>query len=113
MFENMKKHCWLLLIIVDDYYYNENDELLDCYNDYKQRNAKKAEIKEELLRVEEHPLKWWDWLMPEDKKKTEKLWKDKQDGHAAWWVSDSCFWLSAMPTQKNHMVGLKICNKDI
>lgn len=52
MFENMKKHCWLLLIIVDDYYYNENDELFDCYNDYKQRNAKKAEIKEDLLRLE-------------------------------------------------------------
>lgn len=52
--------------------------------------------------------------MPEDdKKKTEKLWKDKQDGHAAGWVSDSCFWLSAIPTQKNHMVGFKICNKYI
>ena len=52
MFENMKKHCWVLLIIVDDYYCNENDELLDCYNDYKQRSAKKAEIKEDLLRLE-------------------------------------------------------------
>ena len=62
----------------DDGYYDENDELIGWYNDYKLRKAEKAETKEEMLREGWHPLRWWDWCMPEDDKKgTEKLRKDE------------------------------------
>ena len=36
---------------------------------------KNAKIKEELMPIAWHPLRWWDWCVPEDEKKeTEKLW---------------------------------------
>ena len=42
----------------------------------KKRKAQKAKIKEELLPIAWHPLRWWDWCVPEDEKReTEKLWK--------------------------------------
>ena len=42
----------------------------------KNRKAQKAKIKEELLPIAWHPLRWWDWCVPEDEKReTEKLWK--------------------------------------
>ena len=35
------------------------------------------QIDKELLYVGWHPSRWWDWSIPEDdKKETEKLWKD-------------------------------------
>ena len=36
---------------------------------------KNAKIKEELMPIAWHPLRWWDRCVPEDEKKeTEKLW---------------------------------------
>ena len=43
---------------------------------WNKRKLQKAKIKEELLPIAWHPSRWWDWCIPEDKKKeTEKLWK--------------------------------------
>ena len=54
----------------DDSYY-----LIRWRNEYKKRNAQKAQIKKELLLIAWHPSSWWDWCVSEDKKKeTEKLW---------------------------------------
>ena len=40
----------------------------------KDAKVQKAEIKEELIPIARHPSRWWDWCVPEDKKKeTEKL----------------------------------------
>ena len=37
--------------------------------------AEKASIKKELLPIAWHPLRWWDWCVPEDEKRdTEALW---------------------------------------
>ena len=41
--------------MIDDDYYDEDDELLYWYDNYKQRKAKKTEITKELLRVGWHP----------------------------------------------------------
>ena len=39
------------------------------YDGYKARNAQKPSIKQELMPITWHPLRWWDWCVPEDKKK--------------------------------------------
>ena len=45
-------------------------------DEWNKRKPQKAKIKEELLPIAWHPSRWWDWCIPEDKKKeTEKLWK--------------------------------------
>ena len=50
-------------------------ELIEWYESYKKRNAQKAQIKKELMRVASHPSRYWDCCFPEDEKKeTEKLW---------------------------------------
>ena len=44
------------------------------YDGYKKREAQKAQIKKELMRVAWHPSRYWDSCMSEDEKKeTEKL----------------------------------------
>ena len=68
----------------DDYYdgkdkfiefTDDEDNFIEWYDGYKKRKAQKASIKEELLPIAWHPSRYWDWCMPEDKKKeTEKLW---------------------------------------
>ena len=63
----------------DDYYkycYDGDGEykFFWWHEDYKKRKAQKASIKEELLPIAWHPLKWRDWCMSEHKKRdTEKL----------------------------------------
>ena len=38
--------------------------------------VQKAKIKEDLMPIDWHPLRWWDWCVPEDEKEqTEELWK--------------------------------------
>ena len=62
----------------DHYVYND-DELNKWYEGHQKRKSQKAKIKEELLPIAWHPSRWWDWCIPEDeKKKTEKLWKEKR-----------------------------------
>ena len=57
----------------DDYCID--DRLIKWYDGYKKRKAQKAQIEEELMPTAWHPSRWWDWCVPEDKKKeTEKLW---------------------------------------
>ena len=48
------------------------------YDDYKQRIAQKAQIKEELIPIACYPFQYCYQCIPEDKKKDiEKLWNDK------------------------------------
>ena len=57
-------------------YCDDNDELVEWYEGYKRRKVQKAQIKKELMRIAWHPLRWWDWSVPEDEKnQTEKMWK--------------------------------------
>ena len=59
----------------DEDEYCNDDEIIEWYNDYKKRKAQKAKIKEELLPIAWHPLRWWDWCMSEDERRdTEALW---------------------------------------
>ena len=45
------------------------------YDGYKKRKAQKASIKEDLMPIAWHPLRWWDWCVPEDEKgSVENLW---------------------------------------
>ena len=66
----------------DDYYDDDGNRCwCDCYDkvfewheSYQKRKAQKAQIKEKLLPIAWHPLRYWDWCMSEDKKReTEKL----------------------------------------
>ena len=56
-----------------DYYCN--NEFIKWYEGYQKRMAQKASIKEELSPIAWHPSRWWGWCVPEDEKKTEKLWR--------------------------------------
>ena len=57
----------------DDYY--DDGELIKWYDGYQKRKAQKAKIKGGLMPIAWHPLRWWDWCVPEDEKKEiEKLW---------------------------------------
>ena len=61
----------------DDDYCNDN-EIVGWYDKNKKRKTQKAKIKEELLPTAWHPTRMRDCCMLEDdKKETEKLWKDK------------------------------------
>ena len=48
----------------DDYYYD--DKLIEWYDGYEKREARKAKLKEELLPIAWPPSRWWDWCFPED-----------------------------------------------
>ena len=54
-----------------DHWDNDDDEdkFFEWYDGYKKRKAQKASIKEELLPIAWHPLRYWDWCMSEDEKK--------------------------------------------
>ena len=57
----------------DDYYYDD-DEFIEWYEGYQKGMAQKAQTKEELLPIAQHPDRVMDWCMSEDEKKeTEKL----------------------------------------
>ena len=66
---------WMLMWYDDHWDNDDEDKFFECNDGYKKRKAQKASIKEELMPIAWHPSRWWDWCMPEDKKKeTEKLW---------------------------------------
>ena len=49
--------------------YEGLDEFLEWYDDYKQRKAQKAQIKEKLIPIAWHPPRYPNWRMAEDEKK--------------------------------------------
>ena len=44
--------------MTDDDYYDEDDQLVEWYDDYKQRKANKAEITKELSHLGSYPSRW-------------------------------------------------------
>ena len=48
---------------------DDDDRLIKCYDGYLKRKAQKTQIKKELMHIAWHPSSWWDWCVPEDKKK--------------------------------------------
>ena len=58
----------------DEYWYD--DKVIEWYEGHQKRKAQKAKIKDELVTIAWHSSRWWDWCIPENKKKeAEKLWK--------------------------------------
>ena len=60
-----------------DDYYVDDDGVIEWHarKGHQKRRAQKAQIKKGLMLIAWHPSRWWDWCVPEDKKKeTEKLW---------------------------------------
>ena len=60
-----------------DNYFVDNDGVIKWHDGEKQqeRNAQKAQIKQELIPIAWHPSRYWDWCMSEDEKRdTEALW---------------------------------------
>lgn len=58
--------------------YDDGDEIVEWYDDYKQRKTQKWQINEELILTVWHLSRWWDLSMSEDEEKeTEKLWNDE------------------------------------
>ena len=45
-----------------------NNKLIEWYDGFKARKAQKAQIMKELILIAWHPLRWWDWCVPEDEK---------------------------------------------
>ena len=62
---------WVHMWYVDTEYRDYDDEVnfFKWYDSYKKRKTQKASIKDELLPVAWHPLRHWNWCMPEDEKK--------------------------------------------
>ena len=56
---------------------DDEDNLFKCYDVYKKRKVQKASIKEELLPIAWHPLRYSDWYMLEGEKKKQKNCGDK------------------------------------
>ena len=50
-------------------YHNKYDRFIKWCNGYQKRKAQKAKIKEELMPIAWHASRWWDWCVPENKKK--------------------------------------------
>ena len=60
----------------NDYVFNNDNAIIECYKGYQKQRTQKAQIEKELLLIAWHPSRWWDWYISEDKKEeTEKLWK--------------------------------------
>lgn len=58
--------------------YDDGDEIVEWYDDYKQRKTQKWQINEELILTVWHLSRWWGLSMSEDEEKeTEKLWSDE------------------------------------
>ena len=58
------KRGWMLMWYGDD----DEDKFFECYNGCKKRKAQKANIKKEVLPIAWHPLRYWDWCIPENEK---------------------------------------------
>ena len=60
----------------DDYFDDDDDddddEIIGWHDGYKKCKAQKAKTKKELMPIAWHPSRWWDWCVPEDKKKRQK-----------------------------------------
>ena len=56
----------------DDSEHYDKGRLIKWYEGYKSRKVQKAQIKKRLIRIAWHPLRWWDWCMSKDEKKTYK-----------------------------------------
>ena len=63
-------------INLDDTNYDEDDpetiihvRLLAWHSKFENCKALKKELNEELMLVPWHPLRWWDWCLPEEEKK--------------------------------------------
>ena len=63
-------------INLDDANFYEDDlktifhvRLFAWHNRLKQRKAPKKEISKELMSVAWHLTRWWDWCVPDDKRK--------------------------------------------
>ena len=53
---------------------SNDDEFITWHEAYKKHKVQKTQIKKKLIPIAWHRSTWWDWCMPEDKKKeTEKL----------------------------------------
>ena len=58
-----------------DYWDDDKNKFFEWYDGYRKPKARKTSIKEELLPIAWHTLRYWDWCMSEDEKReTEKLW---------------------------------------
>ena len=62
------------------YYWDGDDDdknrFIKQQDGYKKFKAQKVQIKKELMPIAQHPSRWQNWCVPEDKKKeTEKLWR--------------------------------------
>ena len=53
----------------DDYYWYNDDDMIEWYDSYKKRKAQKASIKEEVLAIAWHPDHVIDWCLSEDEKR--------------------------------------------
>ena len=65
---------WVHMWYVDSEYHDYDNEFnfFKRYDSYKKRKAQKTSIKEELLPIAWHPLRYWNWCMSEDEKKRQK-----------------------------------------
>ena len=67
--------CYDNIEYQDDDDDDDEDNFLKWYEVYKKRKIQKASIKEALAPIAWHPLRWWDWCVPENEKRdTEGLW---------------------------------------
>ena len=53
----------------DDDNLHNDDKPIKWYEGYQKRNSQKAKIKEELMPVASHSLRWRDWCVLKDNKK--------------------------------------------
>ena len=47
----------------------DDDELIKWYDDYNKRKDQKAQVKKELICIDWHRSRWWNWCVPEDKER--------------------------------------------
>ena len=49
------------------------EDITEWYSGYQKHKAQIASIKEELLPIDWHPSRSWDWCVPEDEKNKQKI----------------------------------------
>ena len=52
--------------------WDDHGEMVEWYEGHQTRKTQKAKIKEELMPITWHPSRWWNWCVPEDKKKKDR-----------------------------------------
>ena len=93
----------------DDYY-----KPIEWYDGYQKRKAQKASIKEELMPIGWHPLRYRDRCMSEDEKKRQKNYEHKQVFFASdEWMQKNFFsvnkvWSLPVPKDINKMMHFRI-----